>query len=447
MAFCKSISIDGVAKSKKNMTANYRESLDYLYSLQLFGIKLGLENIRELLSRVGNPQDSLRIIHIAGTNGKGSTAAALANIFHAAGIPAGLYTSPHLHSFTERIRIDTQQISEPEAVELIDELRPHAEVLRATFFEFTTAMALLCFQRRGVHWAILETGLGGRLDATNVVIPELSLITPIALDHTAYLGTDLAEIAAEKAGIFKAEVTVISGYQSGEVRTVLQRRAEQLNIPLLQFGHDYHCCNEGDSFTVSGADFSLHRVKTTLAGVHQQQNLALAAAAVSYLSRNGLEINPAEIREGLAKVRWPGRLEWLPEQILLDGAHNPAGAKQLAGYLQQQNLDSLHLVVGCKVDKQAAELLSELLPFVCYVYATQPPVDAAVPVEKLVQQAHESGVLARGYVDPVVAIQAALEKRAPEETILVAGSLFLVAAIREFLLPTVDLLKISGPDS
>ncbi|NOQ42632.1 MAG: bifunctional folylpolyglutamate synthase/dihydrofolate synthase, partial [Desulfuromusa sp.] len=312
------------------MADNYRDSLDYLYSLQLFGVKLGLENIRELLSRVGNPQKNLRIIHIAGTNGKGSTAAALASIFHAAGIPAGLYTSPHLHSFTERIRINTRQIAESEAVELIEELRPHAEALRTTFFEFTTAMALLCFQRRGVSWAILETGLGGRLDATNIITPELCLITPIALDHTAHLGAELSGIAAEKAGIFKPGVTAISTHQEPEVTVVLQQRAAQLQIPLLQFGQDYHWCSEANSFTVSGANFSLDKVKPTLVGVHQQQNLALAAAAVNCLSQNGLEISPAVIRAGLEKVRWPGRLEWLPDRILLDGAHNPAGAKKLA---------------------------------------------------------------------------------------------------------------------
>ncbi len=426
------------------MAYNYRDSLDYLYSLQFFGIKLGLENIRELLDRVGNPQEHLRIIHIAGTNGKGSTAAALASIFHTAGIPAGLYTSPHLHSFTERIRIDSQQIAEAEVVELIEMLRPHAEALRTTFFEFTTAMALLCFYRRGVQWAILETGLGGRLDATNVVIPELCLITPIALDHTAYLGTELAEVAAEKAGIFKSAVAVISGYQDADVKPILQQRAAQLNIPLLQFGHDYHWRSEIDSFTVTGAIFSLDKVKPALPGVHQQQNLALAAAAMSYLSSRGLEISLAEIREGLEKVCWPGRLEWLPERILLDGAHNPAGAKKLAAYLQQQNLDKLHLVVGCKADKQSSELLSELLPFVSHVYATHPPVDEVVPTEELVQQASELGVWAREFPDPIMAIQAALENRSVKETVLVAGSLFLVAAIREFLLQDVDSLAITS---
>ena len=426
------------------MAHGYRDSLAYLYSLQFFGIKLGLDNIRELLSRVGTPQESLRIVHIAGTNGKGSTAAALANIFHAANIPAGLYTSPHLHSFTERIRIDTRQISEAEAVELIEELRPHAEALRATFFEMTTAMALLCFQRREVHWAILETGLGGRLDATNVVIPDLCLITPIALDHTAHLGPELTDVATEKAGILKTGVAAISAAQDVAVAQVLSQRAGQLSAPLLQFGDDYHCRSGVDTFAVSGPDLFLDKVKTRLSGMHQQQNLSLAAAAASLLIQQGVEISSDEIRKGLETVRWPGRLEWLSGQILLDGAHNPAGAKQLAIYLQQQQLDNLHLVVGCKADKQSDELLSELLPFVSRVYVTRPPVDDAVPLEKMAQRIRESGIVADEYSDPIMAVQAALENRSVEDTILVAGSLFLVAVVREFLLPDINLLNIAS---
>ncbi len=425
------------------MAHSYRDSLAYLYSLQLFGIKLGLHNIRELLTRVGNPQGSLRIIHIAGTNGKGSTAAALANIFHLAGLPAGLYTSPHLHSFTERIRIATRQISEPEVVELVDELRPHAEVLRTTFFEFTTAMALLCFQRHGVEWAILETGLGGRLDATNIVSPELCLVTPIALDHTAYLGHCLTDVAIEKAGILKSGAAAVSAQQAPEVEMVLRQRSAQLDIPLRQVGQDYHWFSHGDSFSYEGSVFSLDQVRPALAGVHQQQNLTLAAAAMDCLSENGLNVSPTVIKAGLEQVCWPGRLEWLPRQILLDGAHNPAGAKTLAEYLRHQNLKNIHMVVGCKADKQADELLSQLLPFVACVYATRPSVDNAVPPEVLMQQAQEFGVQADVYADPAAAINAALENRPPGAPILVAGSLFLVADVRGLLMPEADVLKIS----
>ncbi len=417
------------------MADSYQESLDYLYSLQFFGIKLGLENTRELLSRIGNPQRHLRIIHIAGTNGKGSTAAALAEVFHAAAIPAGLYTSPHLHSFTERIRINGRQISEAEVVALIAELRPHAEELKTTFFEFTTALALLYFQRRKVAWVILETGMGGRLDATNVVTPELCVITPIALDHTAYLGDNLRDIAAEKAGIFKSGVPVVSSLQDPVVAAELSRRAAATDSPLVCFDIDYRYDSRAESFSVSGKGFCLDNIRPVLAGEHQQQNLALAAAAVDCLLKRQVLNFPTDfIRAGLERVRWPGRLEWLADNILLDGAHNRAGAVVLAAYLRRRKLNNLHLVIGCKADKQATVLLAELLPFVQALYVTSPPVDEAADVEKLVQMGKKSGILAASYETPRAALNSALARRRAEEVVLVAGSLFLVAAIRETVL-------------
>jgi len=421
------------------MSDSYRASLDYLYSLQLFGIKLGLDNTRKLLARIDNPQRKLRIVHIAGTNGKGSTAAALANIFQAAGIPAGLYTSPHLHSFTERIRVATRQISEAEVVALIDELRPHAEELRTTFFEFTTAMALLHFQRSGVEWVVLETGLGGRLDATSVVDPELCLITPIALDHMAHLGNTLAEVAAEQAGIFKSRVPVISARQLPEVEAVLKQRADALNAPLLLAERDYRWQDQAGLLSFAGFDAALEKLTPGLQGEHQQQNLALALAAGAFLGIPG-----SALSRGVEQVRWPGRLEWLPELILLDGAHNVAGARVLADYLCQQGLSQLHLLIGIKADKQGEELLQQLLPFVTRLYATRPPVDQAIDPEKLVQQAQKSGILAAEYADPQAALAAALQNRRPDEPLLVAGSLFLVAAVRELLLPEHQLLSISA---
>lgn len=424
------------------MAHSYQESLDYLYALQFFGIKLGLDNIRQLLSSVGNPQDSLRVIHIAGTNGKGSTAAALASMFKAAGIPAGLYTSPHLHNFTERIRIDTQQIDTAEVVALVEELRPYAESLRATFFEVTTAMALLSFQRHGVTWAVLETGMGGRLDATNVVTPELCLLSSIALDHTEYLGTSLAAVAAEKAGILKTGVPLISVRQAPEVTEVLRQRAVQLHVPFFQEGEAYRWTDRGSGFDFRGRTGGLENIRPVLLGSHQRQNLSLALAAMDHLKEQGLKISFTAMKQGIENVRWPGRLEWLADGILLDGAHNAAGAKVLAGYLAQEKLNRLHLVIGCKGDKQPAELLQQLLPFVSQVYATRPPVDEFVPPEKLVQLAQESGILANRYDDPGEALAAALKNRCPGESLLVCGSLFLVAAVRQQLLPEADLMKI-----
>lgn len=426
------------------MGDSYQASLDYLYSLQLFGIKLGLENVCRLLEQVGNPQQQLQIIHIAGTNGKGSTAAALANIFKAAGISAGLYTSPHLHSFTERVRIDTRQISETEVVALTEELRPFAEPLRATFFEFTTVLALLHFQRNGAEWAILETGLGGRLDATNAVTPELCLVTPISLDHTAYLGTTLAKVAAEKAGIFKRGVPVICARQQPEAEQVLRAKAEVLQLPLLQPKLDYTWVSVSGRLSFQGFSSDLSDLQPQLVGEHQQENLALALAAAAFLRKSGVALPESALRQGVAQTRWPGRLEWIVDDILLDGAHNPAGAEALVTYLRKQELRNLHLIVGLKADKQAEELLALLLPYVDRLYATRPPVDEAVAPEKLVQQARKSGILAAEYSDPAAALTAALDNRTTGQPLLVAGSLFLVAAIRKILLPTTELLSISN---
>lgn len=425
------------------MPHSYRENLDYLYGLQFFGIKLGLENIRELLSRVGNPQDHLRIIHIAGTNGKGSTAAALAAAFHVAGISAGLYTSPHLHDFSERIRIDTRQIGSDEIVSLTEELRPHAEALQATFFEVTTAMALLSFQRHGVEWAILETGMGGRLDATNAVTPDLCLLTPIGLDHSAYLGDSFAEIAAEKAGIIKKAVPVISARQNPDAQAVIVTQAAAKSAPLLMEGRDYHYTDLGQFFRFTMEASVLQKIKPILQGKHQHQNLALAAAALTYLKQSALiTIEEDDIKLGLERVCWPGRLELLPDRILLDGAHNPAGAEGLAGYLQQEKLNNVHMVIGCKADKQADQVLQRLLPFVGHLYVTSPPVAEAFDPKRMVQQAQRAGVRAEYYPEPEDALAAAQMKRRDGDYILVAGSLFLIAAIRSLLLSDTDSLKI-----
>jgi dihydrofolate synthase/folylpolyglutamate synthase len=424
------------------MLPDHRDSLDYLYALRFFGIKLGLETISALLDRVGNPQQHLRILHIAGTNGKGSTAAALAAVFHAAGIPAGLYTSPHLHQFTERIRIDACQLELDETVALIKELRPHAEELQATFFEVTTAMALLAFQRHGVTWAIMECGMGGRLDATNVVVPELCLITPVALDHTRHLGETLAQVASEKAGIIKPGVPVISACQAPEAAAVLARHAQQLGSRLLLPERDYCWQSRPEEFDVQAGSFELKALRPTLPGSHQHQNLALAAAAAGYLREIGVELESSAVRSGLERVCWPGRLEWLPQQLLLDGAHNQAGATILADYLQQQGLSRVHLIFGCKADKQALPMLNLLLPFCQSLYATRPPVEDAMDTELLCTIAADHAVAAQAFTDPAAAFAVASQSRAADELILVAGSLFLVAAVRELVVVGTDVTPI-----
>jgi dihydrofolate synthase/folylpolyglutamate synthase len=413
------------------MLPDHRDSLDYLYSLRFFGIKLGLDNVRRLLDRVGNPHAGLRIIHLAGTNGKGSTAAALASIFHVAGIAAGLYTSPHLHQFTERIRIATEQLAMDEAVALIEEVRPHAEALQATFFEVTTVMALLSFRRHGLEWAILECGMGGRLDATNVVTPELCLITPIALDHTRHLGATLDLVAAEKAGIIKPGVTVISARQNTAAEAVLRQRCAQLHSPLLLADHDYHWQSQTDRFSLCAPGVELAEVQPGLPGRHQHQNLALAATAAGWLRQRGLPVTDAQLRSALERVCWPGRLEWLPQRILLDGAHNPAGAEILADYLAEQKFAEVHLVFGCKADKEVAAMLRLLLPHCQALYATCPPLDESADPAALAALGRSAGVPSQACGTPLAALNLALSARSAHGVILVAGSLFLVAAVRE----------------
>lgn len=416
-----------------------RDSLAFLYQLQFFGVKLGLDNIRALLDGVGRPQDDLRIIHIAGTNGKGSTAAALANIFQAAGLSAGLYTSPHLHCFAERIRIDLRPINDAELCGLIEELRPLATRLRATFFELSTALALLSFRRHGVDWAILETGMGGRLDATNLVEPELCLLTSIALDHAVHLGNDLAAIAAEKAGILKPGVPLISVPQPIAAEQVIVRRATAVAAPLLQLDRDFCWSNAAAGGTLTGGGYCISDIRPGLAGDHQQQNLALAGAAAAWLGSSGEALSAAAIKQGLEQVRWPGRLEWLPGRILLDGAHNQAGAERLCAYLQAEKLTPVHLIVGCKADKDYAALLASLLPCCGQIYTVPAPVDDAVAADALARLALHQGLPATAYERPETALAAAQQARGPEETLVVAGSLFLVAALRERLVESESL--------
>ncbi len=415
---------------------DYRESLAYLYGLQQFGIKLGLNNIRSLLQRLDHPERGYAIVHVGGSNGKGSVSAALARIFQEAGLRVGLYTSPHLHSFTERIQVDGRPIAEGEAAALIDDLRNRSQGIPATFFEFTTAMALLFFKQRQVDIAVLEVGMGGRLDATNAVLPRVSVITPVCRDHAEHLGPDLAAIAAEKGGIIKAGVPLVIGRQDPAALAVLQRQAEALAAPAFLCGRDFSVRSAEDRFDYVGLDLNLTGLQPGLPGKHQQQNMALALAAAELLRRQGVELPEEALRRGVEQVRWPGRLEWWAgeRKILLDGAHNEGGATVLADYLRSLTVTGIRWVVGAKAQKEIGGILAPLLPLVSALYVTEPPVDTPLAPDEVVRLADQAGVPARAYASPAVALAAALADLRPGEIVLVAGSLFLVAAAREFLL-------------
>ncbi|APG27661.1 hypothetical protein A7E78_07300 [Syntrophotalea acetylenivorans] len=415
---------------------DYRESLDYLYGLQKFGIKLGLDNILHILGRLHHPDRAYPIVHVAGSNGKGSVCAGLSSILIQAGRRTGLYSSPHLHSFTERIRIDGQAISETEAVALIESVRAVCDGIPVTFFEFTTAMALLHFKHQEVDVAILEVGMGGRLDATNAVQPAVTVITPICLDHSEHLGADLTSISAEKAGIIKPKIPLVVGQQQPAALQVINSRAKELQAPVVCYGRDFTVKTVDNGFDYQGIGLSLTGLKSGLHGVHQHHNLGVALATAELLQRQGLDLPTISLQDGVAAARWPGRLEWWQEErtVLLDGAHNEGGAKVLAAYLESLSVAGIRWVVGAKATKDIANILSPVLPLVDSLYCTVPPVEEAIPAESIAQIAVEAGVQACCFGDLASALTAALADRQQGEIVMVAGSLFLVAAAREYLM-------------
>ncbi len=389
---------------------NYREALDWLYGLQVHGIKLGLENIRRLCDALGIDTASgekCKFIHVAGTNGKGSVCALLAAVCVAAKRRTGLYTSPHLVSFRERIRLGPNRIPEEHVAEGLGKIRDITAGWdhTPTFFEVTTALALAWFQQQRAEIVILETGMGGRLDATNVVTPAVSVITPVGLDHMQYLGGTLAAIAGEKAGIIKPSVPVVSAPQLPEVETVLRTVAEAAGASL--------------KFTRQplGAEWPL-----ALAGSHQRWNAALAFAA---LIASGMRPEPGAVREAFAGAEWPARFQRVDDRLIIDGAHNPSAAVQLATTWREEFGDQkATLILGILADKDASGFVSELLPIAARIVCVPvrspralPPADLAAVIGA------QSPAIPVSVADTLAAALA--EARAEDGRILIAGSLFL----------------------
>lgn len=411
-------------------------TLEFLYGLQMFGIKLGLENIKSLLRSVDNPQSGYGIIHVAGTNGKGSVCAFLGQIYRQAGYRVGVYTSPHLHQFNERICVDGQPISDAQLVLLVDELRQKNPQVPATFFEFTTALALLHFARQQVDLVILEVGMGGRLDATNCVEPLLSVITPVSDDHGDYLGGSLCEIAAEKGGIIKPQAPLVLGKQVDEVQQVLLGCARQQQSPVFLPQCQYQAEAMGNGWHITTLNHCWPLLQPSLPGLHQGDNLATALMAVELLQAKGYAVTEQAVVEAVRNTRWPGRLEWwdkAPVPLLLDGAHNAAGAQALATYLAEQEIRRVHWVVGFKSDKDMAAVVGVLAPYLCCGYCVAPPVEAAYPPTQVADSLRQQQVMARDYGCVADAMAAAMANCDEGEVVVVAGSLFLVAAAREWL--------------
>lgn len=430
---------------------NFAETLSYLLSLghETLAIKLGLRNTELLLAALGNPQRAYESVQIAGTNGKGSTAAMLASICRAAGISTGLFTSPHLVSITERITIDCNNLSEARFAELASEVRTAAESLLArqelaalpTFFEHVTAIALLAFRAAGVSLAILETGLGGRLDATTVAGANTVGLTPIALDHQEYLGDTIEAIAYEKAAIIRPRVTAISAPQSPAVLEVIGKRSSAVGVELVVNGcralaakatADGHL-----EVTFQSNQDRYEQVTLGLRGRHQITNACLAIQLAESLRRRGFEVSNPAIVKGLEATQHAGRLSFYAGSpaVLLDGAHNPSAALVLREYLDEFVGAPVTLIFGAMSDKRLAEMGAILFPRVAKLVLTKPDNPRAAAVESLQTLASEFIVPAKIFTAATVpaALQLARQLTPPTGLIGAAGSLFLVGELTALL--------------
>jgi dihydrofolate synthase/folylpolyglutamate synthase len=421
--------------------AAYNQALDYLYSFVDYSLKksselakadFNLERMRALMTLLGDPQESYPIIHVAGTKGKGSTSALAASALRAAGFRTGLYTSPHLQDYAERIQVDGKPISHAGLTALVEEIKPAvARVPKLTTFEITTALGFLYFARRKAQAAVIEVGLGGRLDATNVVRPRAAVITSLSYDHMAVLGSTLTLIAGEKAGIIKEGVPVVSSPQKDEALVVLERVAAERHAPLTLVGRDVpfragaHSL-DGQTLSVGGVTLDI-----PLLGSHQVVNAATAYAA---LQASGLDLPQQAIVDGFASVSWPCRFEVMRREppVVLDSAHNVDSAEHLCRTLQEYFPGrKAILIFGSSEDKDIPGMLGALCPCLERVIATQAAHPRAMGPEGLVETAARLGVAAEAAVPVEAALARALDlSRGGGQIVVSAGSMFVTAEVR-----------------
>ncbi|HEY8417771.1 MAG TPA: folylpolyglutamate synthase/dihydrofolate synthase family protein [Limnochordales bacterium] len=425
------------------MSGGVITTTDYWRQLRRFGEKPGLARIRFLLERLGHPETAYPAVHVAGTNGKGSTASMIASVLRAAGYSVGLFTSPHLVRYNERIVVDGAPIADEELAALFEGLRAHVEaaaqdpaVGQPTEFEVGTAVALAYFAQRAVDVAVVEVGLGGRFDATNVVRPLVSVITPIGLDHTRVLGGTLAQIAGEKAGIIKPGAPVVSARQPKEALDVIAARAAELGSPLYVADRDFSWDLEGADaggtrFTFRWGASVVEHLHVPLLGPHQAHNGAVAAAALRVAGEAGFPVSEEALRRGLAAVRWPGRMQLVPGSpaLLFDGAHNAEGAQTLAEGLRAVFPGQRPVfVLGVLAEKPVDAMLQILLPLGRAAVFTAPRHGRGTPVEPAELARRAAGLVPETAVeiDPLAAVARAKELAGTEGLVVVAGSLYLV---------------------
>lgn len=423
---------------------NYLEAWQFLDNLQFFKIKLGLASMSRFLERLGSPHHQLRYVHVAGTNGKGSVSATVVAVLAAAGYKVGFYSSPHLSSVRERFRINNRFIDEASFARLATTVINVLDGEQITYFEFTTTLAFLWFQEQGVDLAVMEVGLGGRLDATNVITPLVSVITNIALDHLEYLGTTIDSIAKEKAGIIKKRIPVVCGALVDEAEDVVRSVCAHNETTYYRYTRDFIFENAaGEEYSYSGITSRWSHLRLKLAGKFQQENAAVALATIEILAGHGFSVHEDVIRQGLGHVTWPGRLELLKVQnqngqslrCMLDGAHNLAGVRALVDTLINQfEYKKLIVVWASMADKDFGKCLELVGPLCDTIIFTRPETTRSATITQLKECLSDSltvDVLAYDRVND--AIEAAITVATNEDLLCVAGSLYLVGHARRFL--------------
>ena len=438
--------------NEASLDKEYREAKDYLTNLTKFGMNFGLGRIEELLKRLGNPEERLRVVHVGGTNGKGSTTMMIAEILEDAGYRVGVFTSPHLHDYRERITINGEMIPKKDVIRLINTLKPHLEELvqsgieHPTEFEVSTAMALQYFAEEKVDFAIIEVGLGGAIDSTNVVKPLIAVITNVGMDHMDYLGDTIEEIARVKAGIIKSKAITVTAANKPEVLEVIREKAAQVNSPLWVVGEDVQwesrwCGELEQEFDLIGLRGVYKKLRLRLVGEHQIINAATAVTVVELLKYEyGVNIERRNIYEGLRKTVWPGRLELLAlnPKVLIDGAHNVDGANSLAKALNLFQRKRLVLCIGMLGDKEREKVVDILVPFADEVIVTKPNSPRAGNWEYLQELIREKGKPVQAIEDPSQAVAEAFRRLDKDDMLCVTGSLYMIAEARQALL---DILR------
>ena len=419
------------------MKNDYKDALKFLYSLQKYGIKFGLSKTENLLKKLDTPQKHLKFIHIAGTNGKGSVATYLSSILKNAGYRVGVYTSPHLVSFTERMRINGENISKRDVVHYTKLIRNVMDKREPpTFFEAVTAMAIKYFADEKVDIVILETGMGGRLDATNIVHPILTIITNVSLEHQVFLGDTIESITKEKAGIIKDKIPLVTGINQEEAIQIIEDICKKKDVYIYRIEKDFSCIQENGVYHYNGINHHYNGLKSGLNGIYQKNNLALALASIEILNNIGLCIKDEHVINGVKQAFWPGRMHIVSKSpiILLDGAHNIAAMHGLKESIKEMEYNKLILVIGIMEDKDTKEILDIIVPMTDFTIYTRPKYYRAMDPFKLKEQykkVHKYEIIN----NLERAIARAKQRASEKDMILITGSLFTVGEALSILDP------------